>query len=328
MSLKSVSRMFIRIGETNYAPYRGVLHCGSLSSEVSIYPPIEKCTQVNDFDSYCAKPSSDIIICGFMNIDEVSSPPVHSRHLVFSISWQSEESSKFHSVLTINSSPNFEVSSGTTSDIDEALSSLFSDEGRQPSLCVLLHGSLKVEGMVAICKLGEPDWYGMLYSWAESKKKSNLMLSTFECGLSSISWLGNLSFLGLTNLSIKLNQNEINKIGERKSYSQNCVVWVKQAGLQSDIQKVLRLAKRLPDKMTNFYKELNRFRKAALTIGFYEIIEGLAKILERECTLLPGTAHPEAALQLTHAASALRSLQDLDSLDTLISPLKTLFNTT
>lgn len=35
--------------------------------------------------------------------------------------------------------------------------------------------------MGAICKVGE-NWFGLLYSWADSKKKSNLMLSIFEPG--------------------------------------------------------------------------------------------------------------------------------------------------
>lgn len=29
-----------------------------------------------------------------------------------------------------------------------------SDDGKTPSFCVLLHGSLKVEGMVALCQIG------------------------------------------------------------------------------------------------------------------------------------------------------------------------------
>lgn len=29
-----------------------------------------------------------------------------------------------------------------------------SEDGKQPSFCVLLHGSLKVESMVALCHLG------------------------------------------------------------------------------------------------------------------------------------------------------------------------------
>ena len=40
---------------------------------------------------------------------------------------------------------------------------------------------LKVENMGAICSVGL-DWYGLLYSWADSKKKSNWMLSIFEPG--------------------------------------------------------------------------------------------------------------------------------------------------
>jgi hypothetical protein len=115
--------------------------------------------------------------------------------------------------------------------------------------------------------------------------------------------------------------------GERKSYSQNTVVWIKPNGFHADIQKVLRLAKKLPEKTANFYKELTKFRRAALSIGFYGIIQGMATILERECTLLPGTAHPEAALQLTHAVTALRSPCTLESVYTPIYPLKTRFNT-
>ena len=33
---------------------------------------------------------------------------------------------------------------------------------------------------------------------------------------------------------------------DRRSYTQNCVVWIKQAGLQADIQKILRNAKKIP----------------------------------------------------------------------------------
>ena len=36
--------------------------------------------------------------------------------------------------------------------------------------------------MVALCQVG-PDWYGILYSWSDNKKKSNLLLSIFQPGL-------------------------------------------------------------------------------------------------------------------------------------------------
>jgi len=47
-------------------------------------------------------------------------------------------------------------------------------------------------------------------------------------------------------------------------------------------------------------------------------------MLERECTMLPGSAHPDAALQLTHAATKLRSDTAKDPAQ-LVMPLRTNF---
>jgi hypothetical protein len=33
---------------------------------------------------------------------------------------------------------------------------------------------------------------------------------------------------------------------------------------------------------------LNRIRKAALSIGFYELMDGVASLIEKECAILPG----------------------------------------
>lgn len=41
---------------------------------------------------------------------------------------------------------------------------------------------------------------------------------------------------------------------EKRSYAQNTVVWIRQSGLQADIQKILRHARKLPEKTQNFYK--------------------------------------------------------------------------
>lgn len=41
-----------------------------------------------------------------------------------------------------------------------------------------------------------PEWYGMLYSQADSKKKSNLMMSLFEPSAEPLPWLGKISHLG------------------------------------------------------------------------------------------------------------------------------------
>ena len=77
--------------------------------------------------------------------------------------------------------------------------------------------------------------------------------------------------------------------GHKPSYSSSPVVWIRQASLQTDVQKVLRHARKMPEKTQHFYKELNRIKKAALSIGFYELLDGVASIFDRECAMLPGT---------------------------------------
>uniref|UniRef100_A0A3Q3J484 Integrator complex subunit 14 n=1 Tax=Monopterus albus TaxID=43700 RepID=A0A3Q3J484_MONAL len=211
-----------------------------------------------------------------------------------------------------------EVGAGATDELEEE-SSASQLAGKSPNFCVLLHGSLKVEGMVALVQLG-PEWYGMLYSQADSKKKSNLMMSLFEPGPEPLPWLGKISHLG------PISEAAENPYGEddskspfpvqpqvKRSYAQNVTVWIKASGLQTDVQKILRNARKLPDKTQTFYKELNRLRKAALAFGFWELLKGVADLLERECTLLPDSAHPDAAFQLSHAAQQLKLASTGDS---------------
>ena len=49
--------------------------------------------------------------------------------------------------------------------------------------------------MCGVVEVGE-DWFGVLYSWSDNKKKSSLMLSLFEPGLDTVPWLGRLDLLG------------------------------------------------------------------------------------------------------------------------------------
>ncbi|XP_035221418.1 integrator complex subunit 14-like [Stegodyphus dumicola] len=309
LSFKSVQGIFMKLADLYYKPFHGVLHCGNLTSNVSLSPPPEPFCKHRDFDIVKAEMSTDIVICGFISITDVASPPSHSRHLVLPLQSCKEETKP----------PVIKLENCENTDDESA-----NEDGKQPSFCVLLHGSLKVEGMVAICHLGG-DWYGMLYSWADSKKKSNLMLSAFEPGNEVIPWLGSFGNLGPVETFTRLPSSEVPtlpiKPSEKRSYAQNCVVWIKQSGLQADIQKILRHARKLPEKTQNFYKELNRLRRAALSFGFYELLDGMATILDRECTLLPGSAHPDAALQLTHCANALRN--GSDDYNTPLVPLRT-----
>ena len=151
----------------------------------------------------------------------------------------------------------------------------------------------------------------MLYSWADSKKKFNLMLSTFGCLTDSIPWLCPLESLGIPDLSLSMAAGEATdrKKGKKSYHSQNTVVWIRSLGLQADTQKIVRLAKRLPEKSSNFYKELTRFRKSAAAFAFYDAMTGLAAILERETT---SSINPEAVQHLQYAITVLRSSEAYD----------------
>ncbi|XP_042857135.1 integrator complex subunit 14-like [Penaeus japonicus] len=312
LSKKSVSEMFDQLIKNNFSSYSGTLHCGNLSAPITLSPPPQPYCRHHDFEVMRVSVDSAIQVLGFLNTGDVSSPPAFSRHLVLPLSTKGDMV-----MLPKADGGSDDESSGN-------------DEGKVPSFCVLLHGGLKRENMVALCQVGE-NWYGILYSWADNKKKSNLMLSIFVPGHDVIPWMGKLSNLGPASL-LPTNPYGANdstpfpiKVHDKKSYALNCVVWVRQGGLQSDIQKILRHARKLPDKTQSFYKELNRVRRAALSYGFGELLEGLASVLERECTLLPSSASPVAAIQLQHAYKALRNHNKKDFRQN-ITPLKTTYS--
>lgn len=308
---KTVQALFQKLCDTNFTPFYGTLKCGNLSARISLSPAPQPYTKVTDFETITKTFSETIEVCGFIDAADVGSPMAVSRHLIVPQPSGKSEVSRIKS------------------EVDSDEESV--DEGKIPSFCVLLHGALKVENMAALCTIGE-DWFGVMYSWADNKKKSNLMLTVLEPGSDSVPWLGDLNYVGpLEDFVSTNNQNNSEntpsfpvKPLEKRSYSQNVVVWVRQASLQSDIQKILRHARKLPEKTQQFYKELNRVRRAAISFGFVELLDGLAFIFERECTLLPGSAHPDCALQLTHAAQVLRKFFSRD-IKYNITPMKTKF---
>lgn len=310
-SVHSIEKCFSKLADANYTPCNSLLCCGNLTSRVVVFPSPKVFTMVSE--TKAASNNSIISVCGFLDLADVASPPIISRHLVLPrIPPTKTKDGKMKDFETCGTEDEDEVDSDANS--------------KSPSFCVLLHGSLKVESMVAICVLSD-NWYGMLYSWADSKKKSNLMLSVFEQGEEAVPWLGRLGKLfPLSDFCSDGNQPPFPvKPSERHSYSQNCVVWIRQTGLQTDIQKILRHGRKLPEKQQQFYKELNRLRKAALAFGFHELLDGLASILERECSMLPAGVHPDAALQLTHAAATLRSSTQ-ENYHNTITPLRTNFS--
>lgn len=91
-------------------------------------------------------------------------------------------------------------------------------------------------------------------------------------GTDVIPWLGNLTELGskdefVNTLIAKYGPEGAAlappafpiKPAEVKSYSANATIWSNAAGINADLQKLMRFAKKLPDKTSQFYK----VRKAA-----------------------------------------------------------------
>ena len=75
----------------------------------------------------------------------------------------------------------------------------FISQFRTPNLCVLLHGALKTSSLCALVQVatnGSRNWFGIIFSHADSKKKFCLMLALFEPGNEPVPWLGNLLRLG------------------------------------------------------------------------------------------------------------------------------------
>lgn len=222
-------------------------------------------------------------------------------------------------------------STGSSSSTNE-LSIVEQDITKQPSFCVLLHNSLKQENMVAICIVGKSDdnddWYGMLHSHTDSKKRSSLMLSLLTPGSSPILWLPSFRTMGSSLLNADLPQAIRDKIssnkGPTKSYSANSVIWLDPESVQADVQKIVRHAKRGPDKAPHFYKELNRIRRAAIAYGFYDVLFGLAAILEREKRVMAmdqsKSVNKETLDHIDHVIECLKANLNEDSYETNIVP--------
>lgn len=309
----------------------------------------------------------DISICGFMPLKEIASPAVTSRHLILPIAAnKTNGTSKTEQVLisdpnSINkttqescqseSKDSTELNNQTQTEKQARSSSNDSnktskhatglidspavdqDMTKQPSFCVLLHNGLKQENMVAICIVGRnedlnDDWYGMLHSHVDSKKRSSLMLSMLSPGPNPVLWLPSFKTMGSMSLSADLPQAIRDKIthnrGPLKSYSSNNVIWLDPESVQADVQKIVRHAKRSPDKAPQFYKELNRIRRAAISYGFYDVLFGLAAILERERAIIVADQSKgviqETLNHIDHVVKCLRKSLDEGSYDTNIVP--------
>jgi Integrator complex subunit 14 len=309
ISERTVIKMFKQMCEVNYKPFEAVLNIGSyfkLESPVSLFPEPLPYTSKDSFGNETVRMiSKRIEVCGYIKITDIvgsgGSPACVTRHLMFP-RVESTSQKKTLSELEKMESEMKNFFAKNSQEEDESSSSISSDVTRE-SACVLLHGSLKLEASAAVVLLAD-DWYGLLYSYAD-KKKSNLLLSILPPGI-AVPWLGDFRNFGLMQDALSGESYGFPVKTEKKSYSSssNIISWIRDSALQADIQKILRHAKKMPEKTSHFYKELNRIRRNAQSLGFQELIDVLADIFEKEAQVM--VANTECCVQLRHAASELR----------------------
>ncbi|XP_055917120.1 integrator complex subunit 14 [Eupeodes corollae] len=322
--------MVERLCESSYKPFETVLKCGGyfrMECPILIWPPPTLCNWNNNLSTaHSLILSNTIEICGYIGLSDIGSPASLSRHLI--VPKMEREKHNKRSADKFTKSPKTE-SPSTSNELEklegeirsfylkadgseeDCTRSSMQSETQRESICVLLHGALKIENMAALVLLSD-NWFGFIYTFADSKKKSNLMLNILPQGNNAIPWLGDLRQFGMVDDLLMGESSCFPVKSEKRSYSQNFVIWIKHSSLQSDIQKVLRHAKKIPEKTQHFYKELNRIRRAALSIGFIELMEILASIFEKELIALPSTTNPECTLQLKHSAIELRKTASRD----------------
>ena len=143
-SFESIIAVFVELAEKCFVPYCGTLKCGHLFSKVSLVPSpyshysnVDICTGKNGGKFAALKGldhsmPSTLEVCGFIETSSIYAPPTLSRHLVLDV-------------------PSGEPPSSTTATGSSEAES--KDQSQIPSFRVLLHGSLKVQSMVAVVRL-------------------------------------------------------------------------------------------------------------------------------------------------------------------------------
>lgn len=192
-----VHELIVKVCDSNYKQFEAVLVCGGyikLESPVIIWPPPLPYTATNKTTT----DSNNLIsrrleICGYLALADIGSPMSVSRHLILPKIELAEKNFKYikngsdqkpineYDKLESDIKIFYSKNDNGNSD-DESGNGSGGQESTKESVCVLLHGALKVENMAALVLLNT-DWFGFIYSYADSKKKSNLMLTVLPPGM-------------------------------------------------------------------------------------------------------------------------------------------------
>ncbi|CAG5017763.1 unnamed protein product [Parnassius apollo] len=320
LSVSGVVSTMNKLCEQQYQEFWCTLKCGKLETRVQLFPAPQPASHEGLAATYTI--SNQIHVIGFLQQQDLGTPIAISKHLIIPQAQSGNNTTNRENFGSKTPTKEGSSTEGTTTDED------MSDPSKVPNFCVLLHGALKVEGMAAIVQLG-PDWWGTVSAWCEASRarRSCLLLGVLRPGASAAPWLGALDQLGPAD---DATTTEAFPVRSWRSYSgggSGCA-WARPHALLADVQKVLRHARKLPDKTQHLYKELNRLRRAAISLGFSELLTCVGSALERECASLPSSAPPECALQLAHAAAALRDPRTALDIKHTLQPLATNFTVT
>lgn len=281
--------------EALFAPHLSTLRLGALTCRVQVFPAPREFVRVRDLETVRYQVAREIAVVGFLAVAHVYSPATVSRHVL---------------------SP---VPSACVDAADQ-------EERTTPNLSVLLHGALRLEPMVAVVTLGR-DWWGLLHSSAAgagggggsgvAARRCLLALSILEPGSRSVPWLGGLQFLAPYSDfdSVDTAPFPLKLRDEERSFSAAQPCWTRASALTADVNKLVRFARKLPDKAPVFYKDYNRVRRYALAFGMQAVLEKLRVLLEREyrATSSAAVAAPSAAhraLRDKHLARVISHLQE------------------
>ncbi|KAF7258680.1 hypothetical protein EG68_04022 [Paragonimus skrjabini miyazakii] len=252
-----------------------IVRCGHMQSTTKLVPVLP----VDTTDLSPAPSSFSLEIFGFLHISDLSNPPVASRHHLSSAS----------------------------------------DNDRNAFLPLLLT-SMQETKTVAVCSIYATEqatdlrskqdvtdrhvWrHGFLHQF--DAKSSVLLLSVFDKTCTGLPWLGQFKHLAPVEdfAGVQLYDDREGSspfpvlVPDRLSYGSisdsasvgrpQCldstfryVSWVCSASLIADVNKLLRLGRRLPEKSTLFFKELTKVRSAALAYGCPDLLEQIASLTQ------------------------------------------------
>ncbi|KAK4467886.1 hypothetical protein MN116_008497 [Schistosoma mekongi] len=257
-----------------------IINCGRLQGRAVLLPSpgVHPFTGISDL----AMGSLDVEIFGFLNLSDLNNPPVNGRFTVISRSDSSDPDLLY---LLLGALQTTKTAAMCNIYLVMTNRSMDSSTVEEPDLNVSLkhqrhphnqqHQSLKNS-------LNRTLWsHGYLHHI--DVKQPILLLSVFERECTGLPWLGQFSHLApvtdFAGSQLYDDRNDTSPFPVRtpdhlsyKIDNSRYVSWSSQSAMLTDIIKVLRLSRRLPDKSALLYKELNRLRSAATIYGCPELL--------------------------------------------------------